>query len=203
MKKIAGKNQQLTMRCQTTLNEAVHLMPIIKNTRRRHGKGKTKRRFFSLARCNVACACRYCGRPTIYRKSLSLFLPPLSSDTQLVRWRRRHDLRRCRRLFRRYASHATLGARHHPQHGCFFADASGGARGFWLFGHPAGSRQWRSLINRCRGEVSFNGITMRYATTKKAALTDVFLTIAPGETVALVGKSAPVRQHWPTCCAFL
>ena len=65
MKKIAGKNQQLTMRCQTTLNEAVHLMADYKNTRRRHGKGKTKRRFFSLARCNVACACRYCGRPTI------------------------------------------------------------------------------------------------------------------------------------------
>ena len=47
----------------------------------------------------------------------------------------------------------------------------------------------KALSTAVAGEVSFNGITMRYATTKKAALTDVFLTIAPGETVALVGKS--------------
>ena len=60
---------------------------------------------------------------------------------------------------------------------------------FGFLDTPPEADNGEGLINRCRGEVSFNGITMRYATTKKAALTDVFLTIAPGETVALVGKS--------------
>ena len=50
LKKIAGKNQQLTMRCQTTLNEAVHLMPIIKIQGGRHGKGKTSSGVFSALR---------------------------------------------------------------------------------------------------------------------------------------------------------
>ena len=54
---------------------------------------------------------------------------------------------------------------------------------FGFLDTPPEADNGEGLINRCRGEVSFNGITMRYATTKKAALTDVFLTIAPGETV--------------------
>ena len=87
MKKIAGKNQQLTMRCQTTLNEAVHLMPIIKIQGGDTAKAKLSGVFSALRgvmlRVHVAIAA---GQPL---SQIVVAIPSaLSSDTQLVRWRR-------------------------------------------------------------------------------------------------------------------
>lgn len=42
---------------------------------------------------------------------------------------------------------------------------------------------------RVRGEVRFEGVTMTYPHRDTGALEDIFLTVAPGETVALVGPS--------------
>lgn len=44
-------------------------------------------------------------------------------------------------------------------------------------------------IGRARGEIRFEGVTMRYKADAEPALADVDLAIAPGESVALVGPS--------------
>ena len=189
MKKIAGKNQQLTMRCQTTLNEAVHLMPIIKIQGGDTAKAKLSGVFSALRgvmlRVHVAIAA---GQP------LSQIVVAIPSAIVIG-----------------YAISALeAGAMTSGDVAAFlgvmllmprsvraitrsmvvFSQMQVAAREvFGFLDTPPEADNGEGLINRCRGEVSFNGITMRYATTKKAALTDVFLTIAPGETVALVGKS--------------
>ena len=44
-------------------------------------------------------------------------------------------------------------------------------------------------LGRARGELRFDRVSMRYPGLEREALSDVTLTIAPGETVALVGPS--------------
>jgi ATP-binding cassette, subfamily B, bacterial MsbA len=44
-------------------------------------------------------------------------------------------------------------------------------------------------LGRARGELRFDRVSMRYGTSEREAVTDVSLTISPGETVALVGPS--------------
>jgi len=44
-------------------------------------------------------------------------------------------------------------------------------------------------LERTRGEMRFDRVSLRYASAERDALTDVSLTIRPGETVALVGSS--------------
>ena len=44
-------------------------------------------------------------------------------------------------------------------------------------------------LDRARGELRFDRVSLKYAGTERDALTDVSLTIRPGETVALVGSS--------------
>jgi subfamily B ATP-binding cassette protein MsbA len=44
-------------------------------------------------------------------------------------------------------------------------------------------------LARARGELRFDRVSMRYAGNEREAISDVSLTIAPGETVALVGPS--------------
>jgi len=44
-------------------------------------------------------------------------------------------------------------------------------------------------LERARGEMRFDRVSLRYASAERDALTDVSLTIRPGETVALVGSS--------------
>ena len=44
-------------------------------------------------------------------------------------------------------------------------------------------------IDRARGELSYDRVSLRYPGTDRDALSDVTLAIAPGETVALVGAS--------------
>jgi len=44
-------------------------------------------------------------------------------------------------------------------------------------------------IDRTRGELRFEQVSFRYASESRTALEDITLTIAPGETVALVGPS--------------
>ncbi|MFO1302424.1 MAG: lipid A export permease/ATP-binding protein MsbA [Burkholderiales bacterium] len=45
------------------------------------------------------------------------------------------------------------------------------------------------VLSECRGEVKFERLSLRYQGTEVEALSDITLTIAPGETVALVGAS--------------
>ena len=45
------------------------------------------------------------------------------------------------------------------------------------------------VLARARGELRFDRVSMRYAGNEREAISDVSLTIAPGETVALVGPS--------------
>jgi subfamily B ATP-binding cassette protein MsbA len=44
-------------------------------------------------------------------------------------------------------------------------------------------------LERARGELRFDRVSMRYAGSEREAVSDVSLTIAPGETVAVVGPS--------------
>jgi len=44
-------------------------------------------------------------------------------------------------------------------------------------------------IERARGELRFDRVSLKYAGSERDALTDVSLTIRPGETIALVGSS--------------
>ncbi len=44
-------------------------------------------------------------------------------------------------------------------------------------------------LARARGELRFDHVSLRYAGTEREALSDVSMTIEPGETVALVGSS--------------
>jgi subfamily B ATP-binding cassette protein MsbA len=45
------------------------------------------------------------------------------------------------------------------------------------------------VLERARGEIRFDHLFLRYVGTEREALTDISLTIRPGETVALVGSS--------------
>ncbi|MFO1311954.1 MAG: lipid A export permease/ATP-binding protein MsbA [Burkholderiales bacterium] len=45
------------------------------------------------------------------------------------------------------------------------------------------------VLTDCRGEVKFERLSLRYQGNEAEALSDITLTIAPGETVALVGAS--------------
>ena len=45
------------------------------------------------------------------------------------------------------------------------------------------------VLSECRGEVKFERLSLRYQGNDAEALSDITLTIAPGETVALVGAS--------------
>jgi subfamily B ATP-binding cassette protein MsbA len=45
------------------------------------------------------------------------------------------------------------------------------------------------VLSDCRGEVRFERLSLRYHGNEREALSDITLTIAPGETVALVGAS--------------
>ena len=189
MKKIAGKNQQTHHALSNDIKRSGAPDADYKNTRRRHGKGKTKRRFFSLARCNVACACRYCGRPTIianrcrYSSAIVIGYAISALEAGAMTSGDVAAFLGVMLLMPRSVRAITRSM-------VVFSQMQVAAREvFGFLDTPPEADNGEGLINRCRGEVSFNGITMRYATTKKAALTDVFLTIAPGETVALVGKS--------------
>jgi ATP-binding cassette, subfamily B, bacterial len=44
-------------------------------------------------------------------------------------------------------------------------------------------------LNRAAGSIDFDGVSYRYPGTNQDALTDVSFTLAPGETLALVGQS--------------
>jgi ABC-type multidrug transport system fused ATPase/permease subunit len=46
-----------------------------------------------------------------------------------------------------------------------------------------------SPLNRAAGSIDFDGVSYRYPGTNQDALTDVSFTLAPGETLALVGQS--------------
>ncbi len=45
------------------------------------------------------------------------------------------------------------------------------------------------VLSECRGEVKFERLSLRYQGNDAEALSDITLTVAPGETVALVGAS--------------
>lgn len=46
-----------------------------------------------------------------------------------------------------------------------------------------------SPLNRAEGSIAFDGVSYRYPGANQDALTDVLFTLAPGETLALVGQS--------------
>jgi subfamily B ATP-binding cassette protein MsbA len=54
---------------------------------------------------------------------------------------------------------------------------------------PAERDEGRYDPGRVRGEIRFEGVSLRYPGREEAALEGIDLTIAPGETVALVGRS--------------
>ncbi len=47
----------------------------------------------------------------------------------------------------------------------------------------------KSDLGRAKGDIEFSGVSLRYASADRNALTDIDLRIWPGETVALVGPS--------------
>lgn len=60
---------------------------------------------------------------------------------------------------------------------------------FRLIDEPAEADSGTIALGRSRGEIVFSGVSLQYAGTETAALSDVDLVIRPGETVALVGPS--------------
>jgi subfamily B ATP-binding cassette protein MsbA len=51
-------------------------------------------------------------------------------------------------------------------------------------------------IGRAQGRIEFDRLSFSYPNATRPALTDVNLSIAPGETIALVGRRW--KRHWPT-----
>jgi len=45
-------------------------------------------------------------------------------------------------------------------------------------------------------KVTLDKVTYRYPNIKEPALTDISLTIKKGQSIALIGKSGQVKQHW-------
>jgi len=60
---------------------------------------------------------------------------------------------------------------------------------FGLLDHPEEADTGTYVLERCRGELRFDRVSLRYSTTQREALTDIVLGITPGETIALVGPS--------------
>jgi subfamily B ATP-binding cassette protein MsbA len=60
---------------------------------------------------------------------------------------------------------------------------------FALIDQPGERNEGKVRIERARGELKFENVTLRYESAERAALEHFNLTIAPGETVALVGAS--------------
>src|SRR4029450_2911353 len=60
---------------------------------------------------------------------------------------------------------------------------------FGLLDHEEEADTGTVVLDDCRGEVRFERLSLRYASNDRDALSDITLTVAPGETVALVGAS--------------
>ncbi len=60
---------------------------------------------------------------------------------------------------------------------------------FGLLDHEEEADTGTVALGRCRGELRFDRLHLRYPGNEREALTDITLTVAPGETVALVGAS--------------
>jgi subfamily B ATP-binding cassette protein MsbA len=60
---------------------------------------------------------------------------------------------------------------------------------FQLLDEPAETSAGTHKVARARGEVEFDHVSFSYETGKSAALHDVSFHVAPGETVAIVGRS--------------
>jgi subfamily B ATP-binding cassette protein MsbA len=60
---------------------------------------------------------------------------------------------------------------------------------FGLLDHEEESDTGTVVLDHCRGEVRFERLSLRYSGNEREALSDITLTVAPGETVALVGAS--------------
>jgi subfamily B ATP-binding cassette protein MsbA len=71
---------------------------------------------------------------------------------------------------------------------------------FGLLDHEEESDTGTVVLKDCRGEVRFERLSLRYAGDEREALSDITLTVAPGETVALVGASGAARRRSSTSC---
>jgi subfamily B ATP-binding cassette protein MsbA len=60
---------------------------------------------------------------------------------------------------------------------------------FGLLDHEEEADTGTVALDRCKGEVRFERVSLRYPGNEREALTDLTLAVAPGETVALVGAS--------------
>jgi len=60
---------------------------------------------------------------------------------------------------------------------------------FALLDQPGEKNDGKLRLERARGELQFENVTLRYEGAERPALDNINLTIAPGETVALVGAS--------------
>ena len=60
---------------------------------------------------------------------------------------------------------------------------------FGLMDAPTEEESGGREMGRCRGEIEFRHVTLRYENAKRNALHDVSLHVRPGEKVALVGRS--------------
>jgi len=60
---------------------------------------------------------------------------------------------------------------------------------FGLLDHEEEADNGTVALDRCRGEVRFERLSLRYGGNESEALSDITLTVAPGETIALVGAS--------------
>ena len=60
---------------------------------------------------------------------------------------------------------------------------------FGLLDHEQEADHGTVVLESCRGEVRFERLSLRYASNEREALSDITLTILPGETIALVGAS--------------
>lgn len=60
---------------------------------------------------------------------------------------------------------------------------------FEVIDSPAEVSDGEKTLQRVRGEITFKNVSLRYDNTKKPALNNLSFTIAPGEKLALVGRS--------------
>ena len=60
---------------------------------------------------------------------------------------------------------------------------------FTLIDTPAQIDEGKQDIGKTKGEISIKGVSLQYENAKRPALSNIDLTIAPGEKIALVGRS--------------
>ena len=189
MKKVARLTQEQTKHCQSALNEAVRLMPVLKIQGGQAAHEKLSGVFSALRgvmlRLSVVMSAAQPSAQIIAAVPISIVvfyaIKALDAGTMSP-----GDVASFIAVTLLLPRSVRAIARSGVVVEQMFAAAT---EVFGFLDTPPEVDEGTKDIIRCRGEVAFDNVTMCYANADKKALSDVSINIAAGETVALVGIS--------------